>query len=107
MSKRSTFFVAAVVLAAVAWYFFRPDRAFIDSRVSEASPNAAATVLLAGEFRSRTHEGRGLAQVLELPDGQRVLRFSSFENSVQREWKTGCDLSAVARQTMTLLSPPS
>ena len=79
MSKRSTFFVAAVVLAAVAWYFFRPDRAFIDSRVSEASPNAAATVLLAGEFRSRTHEGRGLAQVLELPDGQRVLRFSSFE----------------------------
>lgn len=79
MSKRSAILATAVLLAAVAWYFFRPERAFIDSRVSEASPNAAATVLLKGEFKPRTHQGRGLAQILQLSDGQRVLRFSSFE----------------------------
>ena len=79
MSKRSVLFVALAVLAAVAWYFFRPDRAFIDSRVSEAAPNGVASVLLTGAFQSRTHDGHGLAEVLELPDGQRVLRFSSFE----------------------------
>ncbi len=80
MSKRSTIVLAAgAVVAVIAWYFFRPDRAFIDSRVSESTPNAAATVLLAGEFQSRAHEGRGLAQVLELPGGERVLRLLSFE----------------------------
>lgn len=80
MTKRTKLLLTAgVLVAAGAWYFFRPDRAFIDARVSEAAPNGNAVVLLAGEFRSRTHDGRGLAQVLELADGQRVLRFSSFE----------------------------
>ncbi|HEV8363967.1 MAG TPA: DM13 domain-containing protein [Gemmatimonadaceae bacterium] len=80
MKQRTKLVLAAgIAVAAVAWYFFRPDRAFIDARVSEAAPNVQSTVLLAGEFRPRTHDGRGLAQVLELPDGQRVLRFSSFE----------------------------
>jgi hypothetical protein len=80
MKKRTKLILAAgALVAAVAWYFFRPDRAFIDARVSEAAPNAQAMVLLAGEFHSRTHDGRGLAQVLELPGGDRVLRFSSFE----------------------------
>jgi len=47
--------------------------------VNEATPNAQSTILFAGEFQPRTHDGHGLAQVLELSDGQRVLRFSSFE----------------------------
>jgi hypothetical protein len=80
VTKRTTLLWAAgFVLAAAAWYFFRPDRALIDAQVSEAAPNVQSTVLLAGEFQRRTHDGRGLAQVLQLADGQRVLRFSSFE----------------------------
>lgn len=80
MSLRSTLLISsAAVLGAVAWYFFRPDRAFLDSRVSEPPPAETATVLLSGQFTPRAHEGRGLVQVLEFADGQRVLRFSGFE----------------------------
>jgi len=80
MSQRLKLVVAsAVVLGIGAWYFFRPERAFIDARVNESRPAATAVVLLAGEFQPGAHDGRGVAQVLELPNGERVLRFSSFE----------------------------
>jgi hypothetical protein len=72
--------VTAVILvgAAVAWYLFRPERAFIDRRASEAAP-AGATILLQGRFEPRAHDGRGVAEVLALESGERILRFSGFE----------------------------
>jgi len=47
--------------------------------VSEAAPMDSATVLLRGEFAPRAHEGRGRAEVLQLADGRRMLRFTEFE----------------------------
>ncbi len=78
MSRLRVAAVAAVLLVGVAWYFFRPDRAFMDRQVSEPAPESAA-VVLRGEFRSMAHEGKGTAQVLALPGGRRVLRLAPFE----------------------------
>lgn len=80
MSPPKMVLVAALgVMALIGWYVFRPERAFIDARVDEQAPAAAATVILTGQFVPRAHEGRGRAEVLELPGGEQVLRFSDFE----------------------------
>lgn len=80
MSPRKALLAAAVALAgAGGWYLFRPERAFIDRRVDEPGPDSWTTVLLTGQFMPRTHEGRGRAEVLELPGGERMMRFSDFE----------------------------
>jgi hypothetical protein len=80
--------VGCAVLAAVAWYAFRPERLFIDQRVNERFPTAAVsaaaaepTVVASGSFHSVAHESRGVASIYRLPDGRRVLRFSNFETS--------------------------
>jgi hypothetical protein len=73
---------AAALLAMIGgWYFFRPERAFIDRRVDEPAPATVERVLLTGLFEPRAHEGRGRVDVLDLGTGQRVLRFSDFETS--------------------------
>ena len=81
MAQTRVFIIVGVALAmAGAWYVFRPETAFIDRQVDEPPPSGEATVLLAGSFMPRAHEGRGLAHVLELPGNRRVLRFSDFES---------------------------
>lgn len=78
MRARKLIVLAAAILAAAAWYAFRPERAFLDRAVNEPMP-PAATILSSGAFSPRAHEGRGLAQLIELPGGARLLRFSDFE----------------------------
>lgn len=79
MTRKHLLLAATLVVAVGGWYFFRPERAFLDTRVSEAAPVDSATVLLSGEFAPRAHEGRGRAEVLQLADGRRMLRFTEFE----------------------------
>lgn len=74
------------VLALGGWYAFRPERLFIDNKVSEAFPVAAAAsaepVLLAsGTFHGVAHASVGRAAIYRLPGGTRVLRFTGFETS--------------------------
>lgn len=76
----------AIVLGALAWYAFRPERLFIDSTVNEslaaATPAAVEPVTLAqGTFHSNAHETTGTAAILSLPDGRRVLRLTDFSTS--------------------------
>lgn len=80
-TRRKFVFLVTVVLLAlgVTWSYFRPETAFIDRRVDEPPPGPPTTVLLSGSFTPREHEGRGLAQVLQLAAGQLVLRFADFE----------------------------
>jgi hypothetical protein len=68
----------AILALAAGWYLFRPERAFLDRTVSEAAPEPDATVLLAGDFEPREHEGRGRAEIIRLADGRRFLRFTDF-----------------------------
>jgi len=70
---------ALMLGVGAAWYVFRPETAFVDRQIDEPLPVPEPAVLLAGAFEPRVHEGRGLAQVLDLGGGQRVLRFSDFE----------------------------
>ena len=87
-----------IVLAIGAW-LFQPWKLFTDEVVDEALPlPAAATstptnpgttpeptpdpqVLAKGRFISHEHETTGRAEVLQLPDGKRVLRFEDLQTS--------------------------
>jgi hypothetical protein len=89
MNRRPLIIAGGVVAAAVAWYAFRPERLFIDQKVSEAFPVAqaasgqadAAKILVAGRFHSGAHQTKGTATIHELPDGKRVLRLTDFTTS--------------------------
>jgi Electron transfer DM13 len=87
-TSRSFLIVGCAVIAAAAWYAFRPERLFINQRVNESFPTAAVAAAAAeprlaasGEFHGVAHEGRGTASIYTLADGRNVLRFSNFETS--------------------------
>ncbi|HEX2075963.1 MAG TPA: DM13 domain-containing protein [Geodermatophilus sp.] len=94
--------IVVVVVGAVALIWFQPQKLFYDQRVDEALPSAAGqsapvgtgggpaegtatpaapAVLAVGSFISREHETTGTARVLELPDGQVVVRLEGFATS--------------------------
>ena len=85
--KRKPLIFSLVVLAAIAaWAAFRPERLFVNARVNESLPMAAAmnmseTVLASGTFHSVAHDGKGNASIHQLADGKRILRFTNFETS--------------------------
>jgi Electron transfer DM13 len=82
MAPKKSLIVAVVLVGLVgAWYFFRPERAWLNRRADEPAPSAVTRVLRRGEFMSRAHQGRGQAEVLELTGGERVLRLSDFSTS--------------------------
>ncbi len=87
-----------IVLAIGAW-LFQPWKLFTDEVVDEALPLPAAAssaptnpgttpeptpepqVLAKGRFISHEHETTGRAEVLQLLDGKRVLRFEDLQTS--------------------------
>lgn len=99
--------VMAVVLIA-GLMLFQPWKLFVDAQVDEALPTASApvepnpsadsradgsspnatpqapdvpTVLATGSFISHEHPTTGTVQILELPDGSRVLRIENLDTS--------------------------
>jgi hypothetical protein len=84
MSNRLKVTLLAVIIAgAGAWYAFRPERIFINQRVNEQFPTAAAanSQLATGEFHSGAHETKGMAAVFQLADGKKTLRLTNFATS--------------------------
>lgn len=85
MSKKVLIGLVALVVVGAAWYAFRPERIFINQRVNEAFPTAAAantTMKLAtGDFHSGAHETKGTAAILQTGDGKRTLRLTNFSTS--------------------------
>ena len=94
----------AVVLLAVAAYFFQPWKLFIDTEVQEAIPTATATpsesvnaspqetdessevnqyplVLAQGALVSHEYQTSGEVKILQLEDGSRVLRLEDLDTS--------------------------
>src|SRR5262245_57545080 len=88
MKLRTILVIAGLVILASGWYLFRPERLFINERVSEDLPMAtqAATspspiALYQGHFHDGAHKSEGLATIYQLADGKRILRFTNFETS--------------------------
>ena len=94
MRKRNALIGLAIVIVAGGWYALRPERLFVNRTVNESlgavaapagtDPATAVTAprtLAAGSFHGNAHDTRGMATVLELPDGRRVLRLTNFATS--------------------------
>ena len=83
--RKSILAIAVVLVAFAAWYAFRPERLFINQRVNEQFPTAAAAMqplaLAAGSFHGVAHETKGLATIYQQPDGKRTLRLTEFQTS--------------------------
>ena len=75
--------VAFLILAAI-WFVFRPEKLFIDKKVSEAPPAQSAgqlRPLLTGRFVGEAHKTSGRATLYQQVDGSRVLRLTDFSTS--------------------------
>lgn len=99
MLRRPVIWVLAAVAVAglvVGLLLFEPWRLLTSSRVDEALPAQQApavpgaraqqpqeqpAVVAEGRFVSKEHETSGVARVLRLPDGSRVLRLADFATS--------------------------
>lgn len=99
--------LVAVLVLSVGMYLFQPWKLFTNTTVNEASPLAAsapaiapatasptpepsrsaspakpaAKVLASGTFISHEHGTSGVAKVIGLPDGSRVLRIENLDTS--------------------------
>ena len=83
MSKRIVVVLPIVIVAIAGWYAFRPERLFINQKVNEQFPTAAAAnnKLASGQFHSGAHETKGTATVFQLADGKKTLRLTDFATS--------------------------
>jgi hypothetical protein len=92
--KRRTWIIGLAVVGGIGWYAFRPELLFVRKSVNEGLPvaaaqsgsagaakAAAAAVLVQGQFKSVAHETRGSATILELSNGNRLLRLTEFTTS--------------------------
>jgi hypothetical protein len=74
--------LTGVAIAIFVLAYFEPQKLFIDDRVAEALPAAAAVrTLSTGTFRSYEHATTGRARVIATADGRRYVRFEGFETS--------------------------
>jgi len=75
----------AIVVLAMAWYAFRPERLVVNRSVDEAVPAAqggsSIQSLESGRFYSILHPTAGTATIYQLGDGTRILRLTSFSTS--------------------------
>jgi hypothetical protein len=93
LRRRLTWIVlaAGMVLVVVGALVFEPWKLFVDQRVEEAPPAAAAApvggapadqvVLARGQLISHEHESSGSVVVYRLADGSRVLRVEGLRTS--------------------------
>jgi hypothetical protein len=85
MQRRTVIIAAAILVGAIGWYLFRPERLIVNVTVNEPFPvtTGAATppVLGSGHFHSVAHESKGQATIYQLADGKRLLRLSEFTTS--------------------------
>ncbi len=91
MTGRKFIFVLVLIILGVAWYLFRQERLFINARVNEKFPESASEqkvqsagspiALFIGHFHGVAHEGDGVATIYQLPNCERIFRFTEFKTS--------------------------
>jgi hypothetical protein len=79
------------ILAAVglpilvaAWWAFRPEKLWINQKVSEPAPFASSTdpqPLYTGRLENKAHQTSGRATIYKTPDAKQYLRLTDFSTS--------------------------
>jgi hypothetical protein len=67
-----------------AWWAFRPEKLFINQKVSEAAPAALSAEpepLYTGKLEGKIHPTSGRATIYKNKDGKEYLRLSDFTTS--------------------------
>ncbi len=67
-----------------AWWAFRPEKLFINQKVSEAAPAALSSepeALYTGKLEGKIHQTSGRATIYKNKDGKEYLRLSDFTTS--------------------------
>jgi hypothetical protein len=67
-----------------AWWAFRPEKLFINQKVSEAAPAALSSepeALYTGRLEGKAHQTSGRATIYKTADGKMYLRLSDFTTS--------------------------
>jgi electron transfer DM13 len=70
-----------VPVIAVAWWAFRPEKLFINQRVSEAALSSEPEALYTGKLEGKVHPTSGRATIYKSADGKEYLRLSDFTTS--------------------------
>jgi hypothetical protein len=76
--------LAAIGVLAGAWWAFRPEKLFINQKVSEPAPFSTSgepQPIYTGELQGKAHATSGRATVYRAQDGKLFLRLSDFSTS--------------------------
>ena len=74
----------ALPLLVIGWWVFRPEKLWINVKVSEPAPPGLSTnsdPLYTGLLASRAHPTSGRASIYQAADGMRELRLTDFSTS--------------------------
>ena len=85
LSRRKWILVAVALLILVAaWWIFRPEKLWVNQKVSEPAPFASTgdpQPLYTGRLEGNAHQTSGRATIYKSPDGSQYLRLTDFSTS--------------------------
>jgi Electron transfer DM13 len=84
LRSKGVLVLIGVLALVVAWWAFRPEKLFINQKVSEAAPAALSSEpepLYTGKLEGKIHQTSGRATIYKNKDGKEYLRFSDFTTS--------------------------
>ena len=84
LSRRKWILAVSVPVLIAAWWAFRPERLWINEKVSEPAPFASSTdpqPLYTGRLEGKTHQTSGRATIYKTSDGREYLRLADFTTS--------------------------
>lgn len=84
--SRNKWILALIGVPALAgaWWAFRPEKLFINQKVSEAAPAALSTepeALYTGKLEGKIHQTSGRATIYKTAGGEEYLRLTDFTTS--------------------------
>jgi len=82
--KKWVLAAVALPLLVAAWWAFRPEKLWINQKVSEPAPFASGAdpqPLYTGRLEGTAHQTSGRATIYRSPDGRQYLRLTDFSTS--------------------------
>jgi hypothetical protein len=76
--------VSGLPILVVAWWAFRPEKLWINQKVSEPAPFAVSTdpqPLYTGRLEGKAHQTSGRGTIYKTSDGRQYLRLTDFSTS--------------------------